>query len=143
MKKCNKCNELKSLNDFYKDLRFPNKTRSKCKVCYNIQTKSWKIVNPEKRKIIQNRGHRKYNKNNRAKRTALEAKRRSCKLQQTPKWADLKAIEQFYLNCPKGFHVDHIIPLQGKDVRGLHVLENLQYLPAKDNISKGNKLTKA
>ena len=50
------------------------------------------------------------------------------KLQRIPPWADLTAIQNFYLNRPNGFHVDHIIPLCGKKVSGLHVLENLQYL---------------
>ena len=72
-------------------------------------------------------------------RNAIEAKRRAAKLHQTPQWANLKAIEEFYKNCPKGYHVDHIVPLQGKNVSGLHVLENLQYLPASENIRKGNR----
>ena len=66
-------------------------------------------------------------------------KRRSAKLQRTPAWADLEAIKQFYLNCPKGYHVDHIVPLQGVNVSGFHVLNNLQYLSASENCSKGNK----
>lgn len=70
----------------------------------------------------------------------ISAKRRAAKLNQTPKWADLKAIEEFYKNCPKGYSVDHIIPLQGKNVRGLHVLENLQYLTKSENSRKGNRV---
>lgn len=56
-----------------------------------------------------------------------------------PKWADLEAIKQFYKNCPDGMTVDHIIPLLGKTVSGMHVLSNLQYLPFVDNVKKGNK----
>lgn len=59
--------------------------------------------------------------------------------QATPKWADLSAIIEFYKNCPKGHHVDHIIPLHGKIVSGLHIITNLQYLKAESNLKKGNK----
>lgn len=66
-------------------------------------------------------------------------KRRANKLHATPSWADLDAIKEFYKNCPEGKSVDHIIPLQGKKVCGLHVLENLQYLCKKENSRKHNK----
>jgi len=56
-----------------------------------------------------------------------------------PKWADKHAIADFYKNCPNGYHVDHIIPLRGKIVSGLHVESNLQYLPAEENLKKSNK----
>lgn len=72
------------------------------------------------------------------KNRAKSNKYRADILRRTPKWADLKEIQEFYRNCPAGYHVDHIVPLCGKTVSGLHVLENLQYLPANENIRKSN-----
>lgn len=60
--------------------------------------------------------------------------------QAMPKWVDKKELKKIYLNCPKGYHVDHIIPLTNPDICGLHVPWNLQYLPAVENIKKSNKL---
>jgi hypothetical protein len=37
------------------------------------------------------------------------------------------------------WHVDHIVPIQGKLVSGLHVIENLQVIPGIENIKKKNK----
>ena len=64
--------------------------------------------------------------------------KRALKLKAIPKWANLEKIKEIYQKRKKGYHVDHIIPLQGKNVCGLHVENNLQYLKAKDNLSKGN-----
>ena len=70
---------------------------------------------------------------------ANNAKRRAARLKATPPWADLEKIKQIYEKRPKGHHVDHIIPLQGRNVCGLHVHYNLQYLPAEENQRKYNK----
>lgn len=67
------------------------------------------------------------------------AEKRAAKLKRTPSWADKGSIDEFYRNCPPGYTVDHIVPLQGKLVSGLHILGNLQYLTQFDNFSKHNK----
>ena len=80
---------------------------------------------------------------------AHTAKRRAAILCRTPKWlskTDFANIRKFYsladeLSKAYGFkwHVDHIIPLQGKYVSGLHVIDNLQVIPANMNLSKNNR----
>lgn len=70
---------------------------------------------------------------------AITAARRADIDKRTPSWADLEAIKFFYECCPAGCHVDHIIPLHGKTVSGLHIAENLQWLPASENMKKSNK----
>lgn len=64
--------------------------------------------------------------------------RKSLELNRTPIWADTKMINTIYRKCPDGYHVDHIIPLQGVIVSGLHVEYNLQYLTSAENCSKNN-----
>ena len=91
---------------------------------------------------------RKWSKNNRPKRNALMAKRKADKLLRTPKWLtleDLYAIVKLYkLAREKSqffgvqHHVDHIVPLCGEFVSGLHVPWNLQILTAEENMKKGN-----
>lgn len=57
----------------------------------------------------------------------------------TPKWVEIEAIATIYERCPDGMHVDHIVPINGKNVCGLNVPWNLQYLEKTANIKKGNK----
>ena len=101
--------------------------------------KRLRMADPEKSK----ERHRKWRQANKDKTRLKSANERAVRLQRLPAWADRTLIKEFYLNCPEGYHVDHIIPLRGKLVSGLHTIENLQYLPAKENISKGNKFALA
>jgi hypothetical protein len=87
-------------------------------------------------------------KKNPSKASANASKRRAKLLNATPVWADFAAIQIKYDLadwCSKAtgikYHVDHIVPLQGKTVCGLHVPNNLQVIPAKDNQVKHNKFT--
>jgi hypothetical protein len=93
--------------------------------------------------------HEEYRKSNLGKYAAKEAKRRSTKFNATPHWltsCQIKEVEAFYwlardLKAISGqeYHVDHIVPLKGKKVCGLHVPWNLQVLPSDINLSKSNR----
>lgn len=82
---------------------------------------------------------RRYRAANLKKICAMVKARELGKILRTPAWSDPDVIKGIYEGCPKGHHVDHIVPLQGKNVSGLHVSWNLQYLPAAENIRKSNK----
>ena len=70
-------------------------------------------------------------------RNGVNAKR----LRERTVYNDKKEIQEFYRNCPTGCDVDHIVPLNGKNISGLHTISNLQYLPASENRRKSNKFT--
>ena len=89
--------------------------------------KAWKERN--KHKVIEN-----------------TARRFAAKMNATPKWRDQLAIDQVYMlarfmseSTGVKWHVDHVVPLRGKNVCGLHVEHNLTFLPAAFNIAKSNK----
>jgi hypothetical protein len=86
----------------------------------------------------------KWYKENPAASNAKCAKRRAAKLRATPPWADLSSIKKVYERAETlkalGFDVsvDHIVPLNGEGVCGLHVAYNLQVVLASDNSRKKN-----
>lgn len=123
------------------------------------RARAWAIANPEKKYEIHcknrekdlenhNARNREWNKNNKPLKAALQGKRKAAQLQRTPKWlteSDLRMIEAKYslaamLTRETGIihHVDHVIPLQGKKVSGLHVFSNLRVILATDNVKKSN-----
>ena len=170
MKICSKCKQIKNLIEFCKDKNRKDGLRFHCRQCSNEATAAYRKANPKKVKAsnaawdkanpdkVKSRSasYRKanpkkvkasnaaWNKANPDKKNAFAAKRRAAKLQRTPKWLtreDYKEIQRFYAEAYKqGLTVDHIIPLQGKNVSGLHVPWNLQILTKSENSKKGNKL---
>jgi hypothetical protein len=83
-----------------------------------------------------------YTKRTQPQKNARTALYRAQKLQATPPWLTIeqkRQIQKIYKDCPRGYHVDHIEPLNGKDRKGLHVPWNLQILPKLDNLKKSNK----
>lgn len=90
-----------------------------------------------------------YRSSNRGKLNHLSRQYKEAKANRTPEWADKEAIEAMYVLSQKitkitgvAMEVDHIIPLRGKTISGLHVETNLQLLPASLNRSKSNKIDK-
>lgn len=130
--------------------------RAKNKEKVRISIEGWRKANPEKAKANSNRWRKtkpelaqlydkKYRAENKAVFRAGDARRRACELNATPSWADKGAILGFYkaaqglsMLLGEWYHVDHIVPLRGKTVCGLHCEANLQVLPALENLKKKN-----
>ena len=113
-----------------------------------VQAKNaeWRAANPKRAKANQERATAAWRAANPHRVTAKQAKRTASQLQATPGWADSKAIDQYYLiarflteELGTPFQVDHVVPLQSKQVCGLHVQTNLSILPAAWNAKKGNR----
>lgn len=107
----------------------------------------YRLNNPEKELLR----HKRWREQNRGSANAQDAKRRSSLVSRTPNWLTAEDLEQIGLvymytsawsAATKTDHqVDHIVPLQGAHVSGLHVPWNLQILTAKENARKNNRMT--
>ena len=119
--------------------------REKNKEKIYANTTKWRLANKDKQKEYTSKSKIK----NSARVNATNNKRRADKLNRTPKWLtkdDLWLIKEAYeLAALRSkifefkWHVDHIIPLKGKLVSGLHVPTNLQVIEGTLNIMKNNK----
>jgi hypothetical protein len=101
----------------------------------------------EKNSGSQRERHKFWIKSNREKVNIYARSKKARKLKAIPKWADRKAINEVYrrareLEKQDGIkrHVDHIIPLQGRNVCGLHVENNLRIITATENLKKHIRL---
>jgi hypothetical protein len=101
----------------------------------------WINANPER-----SRNHkREWAQRNKAYAAFKTRTRQARKRNATPAWADDAIIRLMYTtrqylteHTGMEWHVDHIVPLQGRNVCGLHVHFNLRVIPATDNRSKSN-----
>lgn len=111
---CSYCQNVLPQEDFHSNKSSNTKKQHYCKKCtsyYRSNFVNTNFYNTKRRKYIKER---------------------------TPNWANLDKIKEIYDNCPRGYHVDHIIPLKGEFISGLHIETNLQYLTAEENMQKGN-----
>lgn len=141
MKTCSKCKCEISLKLFSKDKSKKDKLDSWCKNCRN----TYKKENVAKFRDSKNT----WKKNNKHKVLANVVERRIKTKNRMPLWLSKEQIAEIHLFYkmakeletifPWKQHVDHIVPLLGKTVSGLHVPWNLQILSAKYNMEKGNR----
>jgi hypothetical protein len=132
MKKCCSCQKELSLLSFHKDSSRRDGYDNKCKSCTTSKNKKW---------LQENKGL------SLAKSRLKEIKQMPGK--RVPAWLtpfDILAMKCIYQvatmrNANSGikWSVDHVIPLNGKTVCGLHVPSNLQVIPLSENLSKRNK----
>ncbi len=145
MKLCTKCIKTKLVADFRIHSKSPDGLHSWCKQCNNEYGAQYRKTRPERKRADQAL----YRKRHPGKIRADNAKRDLTQAKRTPKWLkplDFVHIRLFYdaaeaITKETGikFEVDHIIPLRGKTISGLHVPSNLQVLSAKDNAKKSNR----
>jgi hypothetical protein len=160
-KLCPKCNKTLPVDSFFKNKNRKDGLQGYCKKCKCLRDRQYDFENKDKvneaaRKRRSNeetrnshlRALKKYRESHKAIRAKLQMDRKSAKLQRTPLW--LTEFDRLKIKCyyqvasmrsresGQNWHVDHIIPLQGENVCGLHVPNNLQIIPAIENMRKNN-----
>lgn len=159
MKTCTKCGEAKPLEAFHKHKQSPDGRSWTCKVCACARARKARAANvdvvrkkdqirqklKDKEKLRQVKSA--HYQRNRGRYQAWVAERRARKANATPPWADRDKINAIYAEAAAlraigvDVDVDHIVPLKGRDVSGLHVHFNLQLMLSTENKSKGNRFS--
>ena len=161
-KECSKCGEVKARELFARHSKYKDGLSCWCKSCQSEYRKSynqrrevkakerertkWSNKTPEQMTGIRASSRKTARQRTlNGKGAASARKRQASKLERTPSWANDQLIAAYYKEAKRleeltgiQFHVDHIIPLQGELVSGLHVETNLQLLPAQENMGKSN-----
>lgn len=143
---CNKCKIEKPLDAFYVCSKGKHGRRPNCKECKK-ELRRKEYLNNKKKSLELNR---KWRQENRGKAREHVANYRYRKNKSSPQWLTKQHRQEIldiyreakdleWLN-EESLHVDHIVPINGKNVCGLHVPWNLQILTASKNISKGNRV---
>jgi hypothetical protein len=165
MKHCWKCSLSKPEIDFGVNKSKPDGLATECKPCKRQQDREYAAQNREVAKqrasewyyankeyaLNRNKlGSERWRKANPDKHCARQNLRRANKLKATPMWlTELHKVQiackysvaaMLSKNTEEQYHVDHIVPLKGKTVCGLHVPWNLQVIPAQENLRKSNKI---
>lgn len=155
MKRCTRCQELKPLDAFGARAASKDGRAAACAECVRTYKRARYADDPLEQYETKLRVKINF-KNRREKdavfRAAWNSWRAAKARSRVPPWVSftrdilpayrklLKGKKLFDPGKQKnGWVVDHIIPLKGKDVSGLHTPNNLQALPYKDNLSKGAK----
>lgn len=151
---------IRRLNNTEKDTENRRKWRANNKERKNETARKWYAANREKL-LAQKRKWDEENKDKRVKSRiewenknkgriqGIKKKYKLTRANRVPKWLTpehMSEIESFYLKSKimteqtgVEHHVDHIVPLKGKNVSGLHVPWNLQVLTAAENMQKHNR----
>ena len=142
MKICSRCQSKKSLSEFTKRSASKDGYTSACTKCLKKQKRIDYMCEPEKTMLRVKRNWKTKRESDPVYRRAWNQWSYAKELGRVPPWVkfsrDLLPRYKELLEKFPGMTVDHIIPLQGKSVSGLHVPNNLQALPLSDNSSKWN-----
>ncbi len=149
MKTCKICNTTKELSCFYVVNKTTKQRCARCSDCYLQIQNNKRNENIEEYNKNSLAYAKKWQQNNKGKVSFLARQYKLSKTKQTPNWLSEEQIKEILVEyelsawCTEvtgiKYQVDHVVPLRGKQVCGLHVPWNLQVIPAIDNIKKSNK----